>query len=338
MAGLAVSGLLLLFLGENPAVAMGTLFSSLFRDRYTLADVFVKATPLMFTALAFAFTYQANLYNIGAQGQFYIGSVTAVALSLFLEGKAAGPAGTPHHHGRDPRLRRAVGRADRLAQGQVQRQRIPRQHDVDVCRAQHHELPAPHFPDGNQRRVPADEPAGQCRLAADDPAGHTVARGLSPRRAVLHWHLGPPVQTPLGFRIRAVGQGKDAAELAGINYKRLYVVAFFVSGAMAAMGGFAEVNGVQHMLVQGFNPDVGAAGIGIAILANGNPIGIIFAAILFGALKVGGTLMGQFSGIPSSITDLMLGFVMVFVILGYYVREKLEVRRERARLKRVVTA
>jgi hypothetical protein len=75
-------------------------------------------------------------------------------------------------------------------------------------------------------------------------------------------------KTPLGFRIRAVGQGKDAAELAGINYKRLYVVAFFVSGALAAMGGFAEVNGVQHMLVQGFNPDIGAAGIGIAILAN----------------------------------------------------------------------
>ncbi len=62
-----------------------------------------------------------------------------------------------------------------------------------------------------------------------------------------------------------MGNNKDAAEMAGINYKRLYVVAFAISGALAAMGGFAEVNGVQHMLVQGFNPDVSAAGIGIAI-------------------------------------------------------------------------
>ena len=86
-----------------------------------------------------------------------------------------------------------------------------------------------------------------------------------------------------------------------------------------------------------FNPDVGAAGIGIAILANGNPIGIIFASILFGALKVGGTIMGQLSGIPSSITELMLGSVMVFVILAYYVREKMEEHREKAKLKKAVS-
>ncbi|HRW50578.1 MAG TPA: hypothetical protein P5333_23840, partial [Caldilinea sp.] len=145
-------------------------------------------------------------------------------------------------------------------------------------------------------------------------------------------------KTPLGFRIRAVGQGRDAAALAGINYKTLYVAAFFISGALAALGGFVEVNGAQHMLVQGFNPDVGAAGIGIAILANGNPIGIIFASILFGALKVGGTIMGQLAGIPSSFTEVMLGSVMVFVILGYFVREKLDERREKAKLKKAVSA
>ncbi|HRW50579.1 MAG TPA: hypothetical protein P5333_23845, partial [Caldilinea sp.] len=59
LLGLAVSALMLLFLGENPVTAMGTLFGSLFRDSYTFADVFVKATPLMFTALAFALTFQA---------------------------------------------------------------------------------------------------------------------------------------------------------------------------------------------------------------------------------------------------------------------------------------
>jgi simple sugar transport system permease protein len=144
-------------------------------------------------------------------------------------------------------------------------------------------------------------------------------------------------KTPLGFRIRAVGRNKDAAELAGISYKQLYVITFFIAGALGAMGGFTEVNGVQHMLVQGFNPGVGAAGIGIAILANGNPIGMIFAAILFGALAVGGTIMGQLSGIPSSINELMLGFVMVFVILAYFVREKLEDRREKAKLKKVAS-
>ena len=90
LMGLAVSGLLLLFLGENPLTAMATLFGSLFRDSYTFADVFVKATPLMFTALAFALPFQANLFNIGAQGQFYIGAITAVGISLFLQDKLPG--------------------------------------------------------------------------------------------------------------------------------------------------------------------------------------------------------------------------------------------------------
>ena len=102
------------------------------------------------------------------------------------------------------------------------------------------------------------------------------------------------------------------------------------------MAGFTEVNGVQHMLLQGFNPDIGAAGLGIAILANANPIGIIFASILFGALKVGGTIMGQMSGIPSSIIELMQGFVMVFVILSYFARSWIEIRREKRKLQRAV--
>ena len=102
------------------------------------------------------------------------------------------------------------------------------------------------------------------------------------------------------------------------------------------MAGFTEVNGVQHMLLQGFNPYIGAEGLGIAILANANPIGIIFAAILFGALNVGGTIMGQMSGIPSSIIELMQGFVMVFVIIAYFVRTKLETRRAKRRLSKAV--
>jgi ABC-type uncharacterized transport system permease subunit len=95
-----------------------------------------------------------------------------------------------------------------------------------------------------------------------------------------------------------------------------------------------ETNGVQHMLVQGFNPTLGAEGIGIAILANANPIGIIFAAVLFGALKVGGNVMGQMSGIPASIIEIMEGFVMIFVILSAFLRGFLETRRAKHALQK----
>lgn len=124
-----------------------------------------------------------------------------------------------------------------------------------------------------------------------------------------------------------------AAGYAGIESGRIYIIAFLISGALAGMAGFTEVNGVQHMLVQDFNTTIGSEGIGIAILANAHPIGIIFGAILFGALKVGGSILGQTSGIPSSIIGIMEGFVMIFVLLSFWVRKKLELRRDIAKLK-----
>lgn len=338
LAGLAVSGFLLLFLGENPLTALGTLFSSLLRDSYTLADVFVRATPLMFTALAFAFTFQANLFNIGAQGQFYIGSITAVAVSLFLQDKLPGLAAL------------AVAAVLVILAGGIWggligwlKARFNANEFLTSMMSTYVALNIMNY----LLRTFLMEAKGE--YPQTDPLANAVWLPVLLPGTRLHLGFVLAVlacigvwvllyRTPLGFRIRAVGQGKDAAELAGINYKTLYVAAFFISGALAALGGLAEVNGVQHMLVQGFNPDIGAAGIGIAILANGNPIGIIFAALLFGALRVGGAILGQLEGIPSSFTELMLGSVMVFVILAYFVREKLEVRREKARLRKAVGA
>ena len=337
LAGLTVSGLLLLFLGENPLAAMGLLVGSLFRDSYTFADIFVKATPLMFTALAFAFTFQANLFNIGAQGQFYIGAITAVGVSLLLEGLLPGPA-----------VLLIVASLTILFGGLWGgligwlKARFDANEFLVSMMSTYVALNIMNY----LLRTLLMETKGEYPQTDPLDAATWLPTILPGTRLHAGFLLGVLAcigvwvvlyRTPLGFRIRAVGQGKEAAELAGINYRRLYVVAFCVSGALAAMGGFVEVNGVQHMLVQGFNPDVGAAGIGIAILANGNPIGIIFASLLFGALKVGGTIMGQLAGIPSSVTELMLGSVMVFVILAYYVREKLEDHREKARLKKAVT-
>lgn len=338
LAGLTVSGLLLLFLGENPVTAMGLLVGSLFRDSYTFADIFVKATPLMFTALAFAFTFQANLFNIGAQGQFYIGAMTAAGVSLLLQGLLPGPLVLLIVAG----LTILCGGLWGGLIGWLKARFNANEFLVSMM-STYVALNLMNY----LLRTVLMETKGEYPQTNPLDAASWLPTLLPGTRLHAGFLLGVLAcigvwvllyRMPLGFRIRAVGQGRDAAELAGISYRRLYVVAFFVSGALAAFGGFVEVNGVQHMLVQGFNPDVGAAGIGIAILANGNPIAIIFASLLFGALKVGGTIMGQLAGIPSSITELMLGSVMVFVILAYYVREKLEDHREKARLKKAVSA
>ena len=90
------------------------------------------------------------------------------------------------------------------------------------------------------------------------------------------------------------------------------------------------------MLLRDFNASIGSYGIGIAILANGNPIGCIFASLLFGLLNVICTTMGRLPGtsIPASIIDLLEGLVMVCVIASYAVRRIVEYNRKKKQMQK----
>lgn len=323
--GLFLSGLMILLLGKNPIPIFGLLFSSMFRDGYTIGEIFVKATPLIFTALAFAFTFKANLFNIGAQGQFYIGSLVAVSVSLLIPHPIAIP------------LAIILSFIASGIWGGI----------IGLCKAK---FKANEFLISMMSTYVALNLMNYLlrtvllETKGEYPQTDSIAKSTWLLKIVPHTrlHFGFIIaivaaiiiwlllyRTTLGFRIRAVGQNQEAARMSGINPELIFILTFFISGGLAGLAGVTEVNGMQHMLLQGFNPNIGALGIGIAILANANPIGIIFASILFGALQVGGTIMGQLSGVPSSIIDLMEGFVMVFVIISYYVRNRWEIIREK---------
>lgn len=331
--GLFLSGLMILLLGKNPLTAFSVLFSSIFRDRYTIGEIFVKATPLIFTGLAFAFTFKASLFNIGAQGQFYIGAVVAATLSilfpyritilamLILVPLAGGAWGA------------LIGYAkSKFSANEF----LVSMMSTYVALAIMNYLLRTHLMESKGEYPQTDSLVEKVWLPIFIPKTRLhLGFILAVLVAIAIWVL--LYRTKFGFRLRAVGMNPDAAYMSGIKPGKLYIAAFFISGALAGMAGLTEVNGVQHMLVQGFNPEIGAIGIGIAILANAHPIGIIFASILFGALQVGGTIMGQRSGIPSSIINLMHGYVMVFVIISYAIRSKMTIRRDKLRLQKETT-
>ena len=320
-AGLLLSGLMLLMLHINPVEVFTYSVTTMLTDKYTTGEVFLKATPLIFTALAFAFTFKANLFNIGAQGQFYMGAVAAIALSLKLDGKVPAPV-----------LLVVVCLATAVAGGLIGaligflKAHYKANEFLVSMMSTYVALNVMNYLLRTFLKESKGEYPQGTRLHAGFVLAVLVAIGI--------WIL--LYKTPLGYRIRAVGSNDSAARMSGINSKKVFVTAFFISGALAGMAGFTEVNGVQHMLIQDFNSGVGSAGLGIAILANANPIGIIFASILFGALGVMGNLMGRMPGVnvPSSIVDLMQGFVMLFVIVSYFFRHYLENRREKLKLQK----
>lgn len=334
--GLAISAGMLLFMGVNPAEVCGQTLAKIVTDRYNLGEILVKATPLIFTSLAFAFTYKANLFNIGAQGQFAMGSIAAVALSLAMQDRvptgllllvvlfgsfAAGAA-----VGGLIGLAKAKRGANEFLVSMMSTYVVSNFMDY-LLRTSLQETKAEY--------MQTDAISAGAYLPNILP-GTRVHLGflLAVAAAVSVWVLLN--KTALGFQIRAVGRNPSASELGGIRASRIYVIAFLISGGLAGLAGLTEINGVQHMLLRDFNASIGSYGIGIAILANGNPIGCIFAAMLFGFLNIMGTTMGRLPGmsIPASIIELIEGIVMICVIISYALRGYMENRSEKMRMRK----
>lgn len=334
--GLVISGLLLLFMKVNPLDVCGQALGKIVTDQYNMGEILVKATPLIFTSLAFAFTYNANLFNIGAQGQFAMGAIIAVALSLGLQdslptwlllllvllGSFAGGAAVGGLIGGA----KAKFHANEFLVSMMSTYVITNFMDY-LLRTSLQETKAEY--------MQTDAIASSAYLPNIIP-GTRVHLGflIAVAAAVAAWILLN--KTQLGFQIRAVGKNADASRLGGISSGKIYVISFMIAGGLAGMAGLTEINGVQHMLLRDFNASIGSYGIGIAILANGNPLGCIFASILFGFLNVMGTTMGRLPGlnIPASIIELIEGIVMICVIISYAVRYAMDVKKKKAMMRK----
>lgn len=334
--GLVISGLLLLFMKVNPLDVCGQALGKIVTDQYNLGEILVKATPLIFTSLAFAFTYNANLFNIGAQGQFTMGAIIAVALSLGLQdslptwlllllvllGSFAGGAAVGGLIGGA----KAKFHANEFLVSMMSTYVITNFMDY-LLRTSLQETKAEY--------MQTDAISSSAYLPNIIP-GTRVHLGflIAVAAAVAAWILLN--KTQLGFQIRAVGKNADASRLGGISSGKIYVISFMIAGGLAGMAGLTEINGVQHMLLRDFNASIGSYGIGIAILANGNPLGCIFASILFGFMNVMGTTMGRLPGlnIPASIIELIEGIVMICVIISYAVRYAMDVKKKKAMMRK----
>lgn len=129
-------------------------------------------------------------------------------------------------------------------------------------------------------------------------------------------------KTTLGFEIRAVGLNSNAAEYAGMSAKRTIILSMIISGALAGIGGVAEGLGIySNVYVQTSSMSVGFNGMAVALLAMNSPIGIPFAAFLFGALQIGGVGMKP-AAIPEEVVQIVTASI-IFFVCAHYIIEKM---------------
>ena len=133
-------------------------------------------------------------------------------------------------------------------------------------------------------------------------------------------------KTTLGFEIRAVGSNPNAADYAGMSANRPIILSMIISGALAGIGGVVEGLGTySNVYVQGSSMSVGFNGMAVALLAMNSPIGIPFAASLFGVLQVGGVGMKP-AAIPEEIVQIVTASIIFFVCAHYIIEKMISMR------------
>jgi simple sugar transport system permease protein len=320
-AAFAVSGIILFAIGENPFRAAAIIVEGAFFYGEGIGYTLFYATNFIFTGLAFAMAFHSGLFNIGAEGQAYVAGLGVALVCLYFDflpspliillGIIAAAL---------------FGAAWALIPGYLQARRGS--HVVIttimfnfIAAALIVYLLVNHLSPPGSMQPETRTFIENARL----PFLHTVLTqvGLSIPRSPLNlsffWALVCCVlfyvliwRTKLGYELRTLGANPHAAIYAGMFPSRLIIIAMMLSGALAGFMALNEIMGSQHRMILDYTSGYGFVGIAVALMGRAHPIGIVFAAILFGALYQGGAeLAFEQPNITRDMVVLIQGLVIM---------------------------
>jgi simple sugar transport system permease protein len=315
---LLVGAIILIISGASPIDAYLALIEGSFGSAQAFGRTLEKATPLIFSGLAVAFAFKAGLFNIGAQGQLLFGAIAAAAIGFAITGipaiihiplALAGGAIAGALYGAIPGALKAytgahevittimlnyvaINITDYLADGPLK--------------------------DTSPGNIVARTPAIAASARLPDIGPVTTGFLLALVFSVATWWL--LYKTTLGYEIRTVGLNPSAARYAGIKVARTVILTMAMSGLLAGVGGAIETMGVVGRFQPGFNVGLGFDGITIALLGRTNPLGVVPAAILVGAMRAGSSQMQFSADVSAEIIDVILAVLLFFVTADMVIR------------------
>jgi simple sugar transport system permease protein len=312
---LVTMSLLFAILGKNPVLALGVYFIDPLTDPYSLQEIAVKATPLVMIGIGLSLCYLANVWNIGAEGQFLIGAVAGSWLAVKTQGTDAGHWVLPAML-----LLGAVAGALYALIPAICKVRFGASEIlVSLMLVYVADLLLDYLVRGPWR-----DPAGFNfpTTAEFDPVatvpllieggrlhlGAVIALFVVAAAAVL---LGRTIK---GFEIRVVGAAPRAARFGGFNSSQLILLTFAISGALAGLAGIIEVAGPVGHLQPGISPGYGFTAIIVAFLGRLNPVGILIAGLFLALTFIGGEQAQIAMKIPLDVTKVFQGILLFFVL------------------------
>lgn len=303
----------ILLAGANPFAAYAEFLLIPLTSSFTILEVLVAATPILFTGAAVAIAFRAGYWNIGAEGQLLLGAVAGAGVGM-AAGDLPGIVAVPLAIGAGA----LAGAAWALAPALL-RVRFGIDEVVTTLLLNPVALlvvtallngpwrdPDTGFPESPRIAVAAELPqlVERSRLHL----GFVVALVII---AIAWWVLS---RTPVGLRLRAAGLSPHGARFAGIDVPRTLLGAALVSGAIAGIGGVSEVLGLQFRLTAGLSAGFGYTGVVVATLGTLAMPGVLLAALLLGDLTVGASSAGRALGIPSQLGAIVQASLLLVVV------------------------
>jgi len=312
------SGIVLKMVGGEPLRVLGYFFTATFGGWGVFSDTLVKATPLIMIGLACSLAFKMKLWNIGAEGQFYLGAffsslVVLVPLvpldspkiviltAMVLMGMIGGAV-----WGFIPGILKAKYNVNEIITTLMLNYVAIYWNNYWIFGK---------WSDAGFQMTPMFEKTAWLPRLSDYARQIPALSGITLHLGVVFGIVAAFViwwimeRSRWGYEIKLIGDNPKAARYAGLNISRNIILVMMISGALAGLAGMAEISGVVHRLQERISPGYGFTGIIVAWLSKLNPFAVIVVSILFGALIVAGREIQ-----PSGIAFLLQGTILFLVI------------------------
>lgn len=294
------------------------------------AESLVISAPYIFAGLAVAIGFRGGLFNIGAEGQLFVGGLASAYVGYSI-------SGLPWYLHLPLTL--LAGIAAGAIWGAIPGYLKARTGAHEVINTIMMNYIAFRLTDYLLQGGPMTRPDGLPITPEVNPSAYLPALFPRPMRlhagfflalavaVLVYWFLW---KTTKGFEIRMVGANPHAARYAGVRITRTMVLTMALSGALAGLAGANQVLGLDHKMVRAFSTGYGFDSIALALLGNSHPVGVVLASLLFGFLRGGAARMQSVAGVPAEIIRVVQGMVIIFIAAPEIIRGIYRLKAKRA--------
>ncbi len=315
---LLIGALLLLASGRNPLDAYASLISGAFGTWPRFTETLVRATPFLILAISVSISFRCGIWNIGAEGQLILGAIASTWAALTFNSLPpfvllpltllAGIIGGALWSGIAGVLKAYFNANEVITTSMLNFIAVyllaflvngplmdPQGFNFPQSPLINESLELPRLLQGGRLNV-----------------AFLVAL-LLVAAAIIYW------RSTAGFQTEIVGASRRVARHVGLNVTRTIVMVTVISGAIAGIAGWGEIFGIHYRLIDAIAVGMGSLAVVVALLGELHPLGMVVAAVLFGALVVGGSAMERNAGVPFALVDVIQGVIILLVLARSYI-------------------